>query len=107
MDYKTWLSKHKGMKSSTQSAEKFYEATGRDAPAPVAQRIDANNRKQEFGQWRSAQKNPNEQKSNWWSGMKFRAEKGLDPTEMQAKARDKYVKKQSSRGYPGTTGRPS
>lgn len=109
MDYKTWVSKHKGMKSNAQSAQKYYEATGQDTPEPVAKRIEVSDRKQEYGQWLGAQKKPDLQKSNWWSGIKYRKAKGLDATEMQAKARDAYLKRKQGRGagQAGSTGRPS
>jgi hypothetical protein len=109
IDYNTWVSKHKGMKRNEQSAQKFYEATGKDMPETVAKKVDSVDRKQEYGQWLGAQKKPGLQKSNWWSGIKYRQQKGHDPTKMQEKAKAAYVKKKQGRGagQAGSTGRPS
>lgn len=95
-NYKSWLAK-KGGKSSPQMAEQYYADTGKEMPGKLAKKVDSSNRKQEYSQWMGSQKGKNLNKSNWWSGMKFRASKGLDPTEMQMKARDAYTKKQAAK----------
>lgn len=97
MKYKDWLQKKGGGKSTPQAAAEFYRQTGKDMPGKLAAKVDASDRKQEFAQWRSSQTGKNMQNSNWWSGLKFRESKGLAPTEMQAKARDAYVKKQAAK----------
>lgn len=109
IDYNTWVSKHKGMKRNEESARKFYEASGRTPEGPVATKINNLDKREEYGQWLGAQKKPELQKSNWWSGIKYRQSKGLDPTKMQVKAREKYVKNKSARAaaQAGSTGRPS
>lgn len=54
MEYKDWLSKHKGMKSTAANAQKFYKATGREMPESVAARVDRADRKDAYRQWLDA-----------------------------------------------------